>query len=314
MSAPRWAPATSYSSRSATTVRRWPRRDTTSTTSTSWRAWRTRVALLRRPDPRLDPGHLEGPADRPAAADDLSRRAPMTGTTLRLTVAQATVRFLAQQFSERDGVEQRLVPGCFGIFGHGNVAGVGQALLQAQVTGDADMPYYLARNEQGMVHAAVGFARMRNRVQAMACTASIGPGSTNMLTGAALATINRIPVLLLPSDSFATRAPAPCCRSWRTRAATTSRSTTRSGRSLGSSTGSTGPSSCPRRCSPRCGCSPTRLRPARSPSLCRRTSRPRPSTGRRPSSRSASGTSPDPCRSRRHWIARWQRSVPRGVR
>jgi 3D-(3,5/4)-trihydroxycyclohexane-1,2-dione acylhydrolase (decyclizing) len=133
----------------------------------------------------------------------------MTGTMLRLTVAQATVRFLAQQFSERDGVEQRLVPGCFGIFGHGNVAGVGQALLQAQLTGEAHMPYYLARNEQGMVHAAVGFARMRNRMQAMACTASIGPGSSNMLTGAALATINRIPVLLLPSDSFATRASSP---------------------------------------------------------------------------------------------------------
>jgi 3D-(3,5/4)-trihydroxycyclohexane-1,2-dione acylhydrolase (decyclizing) len=133
----------------------------------------------------------------------------MTGATHRLTVAQATVRFLAAQYSERDGVEQRLVPGCFGIFGHGNVAGIGQALLQAQLTGDADLPYYLARNEQGMVHAAVGFARMRNRLQAMACTASIGPGSTNMLTGAALATINRIPVLLLPSDIFATRPSSP---------------------------------------------------------------------------------------------------------
>jgi 3D-(3,5/4)-trihydroxycyclohexane-1,2-dione acylhydrolase (decyclizing) len=129
--------------------------------------------------------------------------------TIRLTVAQATVRFLAAQYSERDSVEQRLIPGCFGIFGHGNVAGMGQALLQAQLTGEADLPYYLARNEQGMVHAAVGFARMRNRLQAMACTASIGPGSTNMLTGAALATINRIPVLLLPSDTFATRAPSP---------------------------------------------------------------------------------------------------------
>jgi len=130
-------------------------------------------------------------------------------STIRLTVAQATVRFLANQFSERDGISQRLIPGCFGIFGHGNVAGVGQALLQAQLTGEADLPYYLARNEQGMVHASVGFARMRNRLQAMACTASIGPGSTNMLTGAALATINRIPVLLLPSDIFATRAASP---------------------------------------------------------------------------------------------------------
>ncbi|GAY11478.1 3D-(3,5/4)-trihydroxycyclohexane-1,2-dione acylhydrolase (decyclizing) [Pseudonocardia sp. N23] len=129
--------------------------------------------------------------------------------TVRLTVAQALVRFLANQYSERDGVEQRLIPGCFGIFGHGNVAGVGQALLQAARTGDDDLPYHLARNEQGMVHAAVGYSRMRNRLQAMACTASIGPGSTNMLTGAALATTNRIPVLLLPSDVFATRVASP---------------------------------------------------------------------------------------------------------
>lgn len=124
---------------------------------------------------------------------------------MRLTVAQALVRFLANQYSERDGVEQRFIPGCFGIFGHGNVAGVGQALLEQT----DDMPYHLARNEQGMVHAAVGFSRMRNRSQAMACTASIGPGSTNMLTGAALATTNRIPVLLLPSDVFATRVASP---------------------------------------------------------------------------------------------------------
>jgi 3D-(3,5/4)-trihydroxycyclohexane-1,2-dione acylhydrolase (decyclizing) len=128
---------------------------------------------------------------------------------VRLTVAQAVVTFLANQWTERDGVEQRTIAGCFGIFGHGNVAGVGQALLQAQRTGSADMPYHLARNEQGMVHAAVGYARMKNRLSAMACTASIGPGSTNMLTGAALATVNRIPVLLLPSDIFATRVAAP---------------------------------------------------------------------------------------------------------
>ncbi len=128
---------------------------------------------------------------------------------MRLTVAQALVRFLANQYSERDGVRQRLIAGCFGIFGHGNVAGVGQALLQAHQTGEADLRYYLARNEQAMVHASVGFARMRNRLQAFACTASIGPGSTNMVTGAALATINRIPVLLLPSDFFATRAASP---------------------------------------------------------------------------------------------------------
>jgi 3D-(3,5/4)-trihydroxycyclohexane-1,2-dione acylhydrolase (decyclizing) len=129
--------------------------------------------------------------------------------TIRLTVAQAVVRFLAQQYSERDGVQQRLVPGCFGIFGHGNVAGVGQALLQAARTGEADLPYYLARNEQGMVHAAAGFTKARNRLQVLACTASIGPGSANMLTGAALATTNRLPVLLLPSDIFATRVGSP---------------------------------------------------------------------------------------------------------
>jgi len=128
---------------------------------------------------------------------------------MRLTVAQALVRFLASQYSERDGLRQRLVPGCFGIFGHGNVAGVAQALLQAHDTGEADLRYYLARNEQAMVHASVGFARMRNRLQTFACTTSIGPGSTNMVTGAALATINRIPVLLLPSDFFATRAANP---------------------------------------------------------------------------------------------------------
>ncbi|HEV8570246.1 MAG TPA: 3D-(3,5/4)-trihydroxycyclohexane-1,2-dione acylhydrolase (decyclizing) [Actinoplanes sp.] len=128
---------------------------------------------------------------------------------MRLTVAQAVVTFLANQWTERDGVEQRAIAGTFGIFGHGNVAGVGQALLQAQRTRSVDMPYHLARNEQAMVHAAVGYARMKNRLSAMACTASIGPGSTNMLTGAALATVNRIPVLLLPSDVFATRVASP---------------------------------------------------------------------------------------------------------
>jgi len=127
---------------------------------------------------------------------------------VRLTVAQALVRFLANQYSERDGTSHRLVPGCFGIFGHGNVAGLGQALLEATRSG-VDLPYHLARNEQGMVHTAVGYSRMRNRLQAMACTASIGPGSTNMITGAALATTNRIPVLLLPSDVFATRVANP---------------------------------------------------------------------------------------------------------
>ncbi|XVV09332.1 3D-(3,5/4)-trihydroxycyclohexane-1,2-dione acylhydrolase (decyclizing) [Actinoplanes sp. CA-131856] len=128
---------------------------------------------------------------------------------MRLTVGQAVVRFLANQWTERDGAEQRTIAGCLGIFGHGNVAGIGQALLQAQRTREADLPYRLARNEQAMVHTAAGYARMKNRLSTLACTASIGPGSTNMLTGAALATVNRLPVLLLPSDVFATRAASP---------------------------------------------------------------------------------------------------------
>jgi 3D-(3,5/4)-trihydroxycyclohexane-1,2-dione acylhydrolase (decyclizing) len=130
----------------------------------------------------------------------------------RLTVGQALVRFLASQYSERDGLEQRLIAGAFGIFGHGNVAGFGQALLQNEIDpaqGEDRLKYYLARNEQGMVHAAVSYARTKNRMQAFACTASIGPGSTNMITGAALATIDRVPVLILPSDIFATRFPDP---------------------------------------------------------------------------------------------------------
>src|SRR5437016_7854702 len=124
---------------------------------------------------------------------------------MRLTMAQALVRFLAAQYAERDGVEQRFIEGCFGIFGHGNVAGVGEALFEQPDL----MTYYQARNEQAMVHAAVGYARMRNRLSTMACTSSIGPGATNMVTGAALATINRLPVLLLPGDIFARRNVAP---------------------------------------------------------------------------------------------------------
>jgi 3D-(3,5/4)-trihydroxycyclohexane-1,2-dione acylhydrolase (decyclizing) len=129
--------------------------------------------------------------------------------TVRLTVAQATVRFLACQHSERDGLQHRLVEGCFGIFGHGNVAGIGQALLEAELETPGALRYYQGRNEQAMVHAAAGFARMRNRLSTLACTTSVGPGATNMVTGAALATVNRIPVLLLPSDVFATRTAEP---------------------------------------------------------------------------------------------------------
>jgi 3D-(3,5/4)-trihydroxycyclohexane-1,2-dione acylhydrolase (decyclizing) len=130
-------------------------------------------------------------------------------STVRLSVGQAIVRFLTAQRSERDGVEHRLIEGVFGIFGHGNVAGIGQALLEAELNDPGALPYHQARNEQGMVHAAAGFARMRNRLSTLACTSSVGPGATNMVTGAALATVNRLPVLLLPGDIFATRAAAP---------------------------------------------------------------------------------------------------------
>ncbi len=124
---------------------------------------------------------------------------------MRLTMAQALVRFLAAQHVDRDGVEQPFIAGCFGIFGHGNLTGMGQALAQNPEL----LTYYQARNEQAMVHTAAGFARARNRLATFACTTSIGPGATNMVTGAAAATINRIPVLLLPGDVFASRRPEP---------------------------------------------------------------------------------------------------------
>ncbi len=123
----------------------------------------------------------------------------------RLTVAQALVRFLGMQVVERDGQRSRFFAGCFGIFGHGNVAGLGQALDQHRDL----LPYHPARNEQAMVHLAAGFARQHNRLRTFACTTSVGPGATNMVTGAAAATINRLPVLLLPGDTFASRAPHP---------------------------------------------------------------------------------------------------------
>ena len=120
-------------------------------------------------------------------------------------MAQALVRFLGQQYVERDGVEQRFFAGCWGIFGHGNVAGLGQALAQYPES----LRYHQARNEQSIVHIAVGYARMKDRLSTFACTTSIGPGATNLVTGAALATVNRLPVLLLPGDIFASRAPDP---------------------------------------------------------------------------------------------------------
>ena len=124
---------------------------------------------------------------------------------MRLTAAQALVRFLAAQYVERDGVEHRFFGGCFGIFGHGNVAGIGEALYEYPEA----LTYYQGRSEQGMVHAAAAYARMRNRLGTLVCTSSIGPGATNMVTGAAAATVNRLPVLLIPGDLFASRAPDP---------------------------------------------------------------------------------------------------------
>ncbi|MBD9723280.1 3D-(3,5/4)-trihydroxycyclohexane-1,2-dione acylhydrolase (decyclizing) [Streptomyces caniscabiei] len=128
-----------------------------------------------------------------------------TTATTRLTVAQALVRFLAAQYTERDGERRRLIGATWGIFGHGNVAGLGQALVEYA----DDMPYLQGRNEQSMVHAAVGYARQSNRLSTHAVTTSIGPGATNLVTGAALATINHLPVLLLPGDIFATRPADP---------------------------------------------------------------------------------------------------------
>src|SRR3954468_25058154 len=128
----------------------------------------------------------------------------MPATTRRLTMAQAVVAFLINQYVDRDGVERPFFAGCFGIFGHGNVAGIGQALQQMP-----ELRYYQARNEQAMVHTAAAFAKTRNRLQTLVCTSSVGPGATNMVTGAAAATVNRLPVLLLPGDIFARRNVGP---------------------------------------------------------------------------------------------------------
>ena len=125
-------------------------------------------------------------------------------TTIRYTMAQAIIAFLKNQYVARDGKEQLFFAGCFGIFGHGNVAGIGQALQQ-----NPDFRYYQTRNEQAMVHTAAAYAKMKNRLQTLVCTTSIGPGATNMITAAAGATINRLPVLLLPGDIFARRNVAP---------------------------------------------------------------------------------------------------------
>jgi 3D-(3,5/4)-trihydroxycyclohexane-1,2-dione acylhydrolase (decyclizing) len=131
--------------------------------------------------------------------------APARSATRRMTMAQALVAYLSVQYSERDGQRRRLVPALFGIFGHGNVVGLGQALEEL---GD-ELPYYQGKNEQAMVHAALGYAKASLRTSTLACAASVGPGSTNMITGAATATANRLPVLLLPADVFMHRRQDP---------------------------------------------------------------------------------------------------------
>ena len=169
--------------------------------------------------------------------------------TIRLTTGQAIINYLAVQHVERDGVEHRFFAGLWGIFGHGNIGGVAQAIQQAE----ADFPYYLTRNEQAMVHAAVGYAKLRNRLGAFACLTSIGPGATNMVTGAASATINHVPVLLMAGDAFAERVQSPGPPAARVAAQPRTRArTTPSARSSATGTASTAPSRssrpCPRSC------------------------------------------------------------------
>ena len=153
------------------------------------------------------PGARPPDGRRPRARRARARACRASGRRLmRLTAAQALVRFLAEQIVERDGVEHRFFGGCFGIFGHGNVAGIGEALYERPDL----LTYFQASNEQAMVHTAAGYARMRNRLGALVCTSSIGPGATNMVTGAALATVNRLPVLLRPRRRL--RDPPPGSR------------------------------------------------------------------------------------------------------
>jgi 3D-(3,5/4)-trihydroxycyclohexane-1,2-dione acylhydrolase (decyclizing) len=205
----------------------------------------------------------------------------------RLTAAQALIRFLAAQQVERDGVERRFFEGCFGIFGHGNVAGIGQALYQDPGL----LTYYQARNEQAMVHTAVGFARMRNRLATLACTTSIGPGATNLVTGAALATVNRLPVLLLPGDVFASRRPDPVLQQLEV----PSRGDVSVNDSLQPVSRYFDRIERPEQVMPR---------PVRSRSLFRRTCRRRHTTFRTTSSTAASGTSPGPSPIRPYWRKR----------
>ena len=142
------------------------------------------------------------------ALQDVLRGAQiLMSKSIRLTVGQALVRFVAKQYVERDGRQNRFIEGFWGIFGHGNVSGLGQGIVEcAQEEG---LRFYRPQHEQGMVHISAAFAKHRNRLSTFACTTSIGPGALNMVTGAGVATVNRLPVLLLPSDYFANRVPDP---------------------------------------------------------------------------------------------------------
>jgi len=144
-------------------------------------------------------------AARPCAAGVVTEAGQLM-KTVRITTAAAIVRFLQNQFVRRDGVEHRLITGIFGIFGHGNVTGLGQAIEEHGGTG---LPFFQPKNEQAMVHTAIAYAKTKRQLSALACTTSVGPGATNLVTGAATATVNRLPVLLLPGDIFANRRPGP---------------------------------------------------------------------------------------------------------
>ena len=178
--------------------------------------------------------------------------------TIRLTMAQALVRYLAAQTTDRGG-EQPLFAGVFAIFGHGNVAGIGEALAAHRKA----LPTFRAHNEQAMAHAAIAFAKANGRRRMMACTTSIGPGATNLVTAAALAHVNRLPVLLLPGDTFASRQPDPVLQQIEDFGDPTVTANDASGRCRASGTASRGPSSCWRRCRRRSRCCSIRPTAAR---------------------------------------------------
>ena len=198
-------------------------------------------------------------------------------TTIRLTVGQAIVRFLAVQYTERDGVEQRFIAGVWGIFGHGNVAGLGQAL--EELGDEYALPHYRPQNEQARSTPRSAYAKRQEPHADVRVHRLHRPGATNMITGAAAATVNRLPVLLLPSD-FANRRRTRCSSRSSTRSSTTSRPTTPSGPSAATSTGSPPRAAAVQRCPRPCACSPIPGRDRRGDDLpAARTSRPRSSTG-----------------------------------